>query len=208
MTEATVGRRERKKEETRRRIFVAALELFHEKGFQATTVDEITERADVAKGTFFNYFPRKEAVIEYLAEEWLEVAEDVAARSGPVCPRLIELYAGAVRAYEENPDLAQMVLRTSMQRFCCPAPEGPWRRFDELVMALIREGQAGGELRSDIGARVLYGVLASCFVGALMWWFGERSSEPDPQLKEMSLRQVVATLQSSAMDGLKARREA
>ncbi|HWO89193.1 MAG TPA: TetR/AcrR family transcriptional regulator [Gemmatimonadales bacterium] len=208
MTEATVGRRERKKEETRRRIFVSALQLFQEKGFQSTTIDDITERADVAKGTFFNYFPRKEAVIEYLAEEWLQVAEDVVARPGPVGPRLIELYAGAARAYEENPDLAQMVLRTSMQRFCCPAPEGPWRRFDELVMALIREGQASGELRSDLGARVLYGVLASCFVGALMWWFGERSEDPDPSLRDVTLTQAVATLQATALDGLKVRKEA
>jgi len=60
MTEAAVpvGRRERKKEETRHRIFVAALKLFNDNGFEATTIDDITARADVSKGTFFNYFPR------------------------------------------------------------------------------------------------------------------------------------------------------
>ena len=47
LTEPT--RRERKKEETRRRIFTAAISLFREKGFEQTTVDEITEKADVCR---------------------------------------------------------------------------------------------------------------------------------------------------------------
>ncbi|PYP66429.1 MAG: hypothetical protein DMD36_17320 [Gemmatimonadetes bacterium] len=52
-----------------------ALRLFKKRGFEATTVDEIAEQADVAKGTFFNYFPRKEAVFSHLAETWVAEAE-------------------------------------------------------------------------------------------------------------------------------------
>ena len=63
MTELELSRRERKKGETRERIFKAACKLFRHKGFEATTIDEIADKADVAKGTFFNYFPRKEAVL-------------------------------------------------------------------------------------------------------------------------------------------------
>ncbi|MYV89340.1 TetR family transcriptional regulator, partial [Streptomyces sp. SID1034] len=44
----------------RGRIFSAALSLFAEKGFEQTTIDDITERADVARGTFFNHFQHKE----------------------------------------------------------------------------------------------------------------------------------------------------
>src|SRR5260370_27273969 len=64
-----VSRRERKKEETKERIVQAAFALFRKRGVAATTVEEICERADVAKGTFFNYFPRKEAVVGYLSEQ-------------------------------------------------------------------------------------------------------------------------------------------
>ncbi|HLJ42079.1 MAG TPA: TetR family transcriptional regulator, partial [Candidatus Acidoferrales bacterium] len=53
------GRRERRRTETRERIFRAALDLFAERGFMETTVEDITEAADVGKGTFFNYFPTK-----------------------------------------------------------------------------------------------------------------------------------------------------
>jgi len=59
----TEGRRERKRRETRERIQQAAMGLFLERGFDATTVDEIAERADVSKRSFFDYFPTKEEVV-------------------------------------------------------------------------------------------------------------------------------------------------
>ncbi len=61
--EHTLSRRERKKLETHEALLEAALTLFREKGYDETTVEEITERADVAKGTFFNYFPSKEELL-------------------------------------------------------------------------------------------------------------------------------------------------
>jgi AcrR family transcriptional regulator len=58
-----LSRRERKKKETREKIFSNAIQLFRVQGFNATSIEQITECADVGKGTFYNYFPRKEAVI-------------------------------------------------------------------------------------------------------------------------------------------------
>ncbi|HSJ55538.1 MAG TPA: helix-turn-helix domain-containing protein, partial [Anaerolineae bacterium] len=63
----SLSRRERKKLETRQALLVAALDLFRAKGYDAATVEEITEKADVAKGTFFNYFASKEAMLGELA---------------------------------------------------------------------------------------------------------------------------------------------
>src|ERR1700735_4139765 len=56
-------RRSRRSAETRERLFVAAVQLFAEKGFAETTVEDITNAADVGKGTFFNYFPSKEHIL-------------------------------------------------------------------------------------------------------------------------------------------------
>src|SRR3954471_10633566 len=67
------GRRERRKIEVRQRLFRAALQLFAIKGFNATTVEDITQAADVGKGTFFNYFPTK----EYLLADWVELRLDI-----------------------------------------------------------------------------------------------------------------------------------
>ena len=63
MATEELGRRERKRLQTEEAISRAALELFTERGFEATTIADITERADVSRRTFFSYFPAKEDVV-------------------------------------------------------------------------------------------------------------------------------------------------
>src|SRR5262245_43784618 len=58
-----LGIRERKKQRTRQALRQAALELFLERGFEATTIADITAAADVAPRTFFSYFQAKEDVV-------------------------------------------------------------------------------------------------------------------------------------------------
>jgi AcrR family transcriptional regulator len=57
------GLRERKKQRTREQIIEAAMGLFSERGYHATTIADIATAADVAPRTFFSYFPSKEAVV-------------------------------------------------------------------------------------------------------------------------------------------------
>jgi AcrR family transcriptional regulator len=63
MTEAPVGRRERKKAATRRAIADAALRLFLERGYHQVGIRDIAEAADVSTTTLFKHFPGKEALV-------------------------------------------------------------------------------------------------------------------------------------------------
>ena len=56
----------RRRAQTRERIFIEAMRLFAERGFDRVTVADITEAADVGKGTFFTHFPSKRDVFRYL----------------------------------------------------------------------------------------------------------------------------------------------
>lgn len=60
---ARPGLRERKKQQTRERLTQAALALFMQKGFEATTLDEIAAAADISRRSFFHYFASKEEVV-------------------------------------------------------------------------------------------------------------------------------------------------
>jgi AcrR family transcriptional regulator len=57
------GLRERKKQRTRDAIQREAMRLFQEQGYEATTIEQIAEAADISPSTFFNYFPTKEDVV-------------------------------------------------------------------------------------------------------------------------------------------------
>src|ERR1700741_1181628 len=70
------GRRARRTAETRERLFRSALDLFAKKGFAETTVEDITEAADVGKGTFFNYFPSKDHILLAFGEMQLAKLRD------------------------------------------------------------------------------------------------------------------------------------
>jgi TetR/AcrR family transcriptional regulator, cholesterol catabolism regulator len=188
------SRRERKKDETRHRIFHAAIDLFRERGFEQTTVDDITEKADVAKGTFFNYFPRKDAVLAYLSEERLQAIEDNAgtflAPDRPAREKLIELYTAGASAYEEDHALARYVLIELMSRIFVPSEES-MRRWHELIVSIVRQGQERGELQRDADPERVESVLSCIYHGTLYQWV---CCVPDdfPLLPELRARLILA----------------
>lgn len=110
MAQATTTRRDRKRQATRDAIVDAALDLFEEKGFTATTVDEITERADVAQRTFFRHFETKEAVLFPDVEESGAVFRELLASRPAGEPILTRVLAALVEGTGHTED-TQLALR-------------------------------------------------------------------------------------------------
>ncbi len=149
-----MGRRQRRRAETRERIFRSALALFAEHGFMKTTVEEITEAADVGKGTFFNYFRNKEDVLSALAEVQLDKYAHAiqAAESGALTPRhaLRDLW----QRLPEEPGRSQALARSLMVAFLTsPAVREKMARSleqgREMLARLFTLAQERGEARRD-----------------------------------------------------------
>src|SRR5271169_6716594 len=92
LSSAAPDRRSRRSAELKERLFRAALSLFAQKGFAETTVVDITNTADVGKGTFFNYFPSKDHILLAFGElqlAKLEMAMEEARRTSMPLPELL-----------------------------------------------------------------------------------------------------------------------
>lgn len=99
--------RERKKVRTRRALADAALRMFAEQGFTATTLEEIAEAAEVSKSTFFRAFPAKEAAaIEAEAELWTAYLGELSGRefSGAILGELHAALAAAAAGLDPGWD--------------------------------------------------------------------------------------------------------
>jgi AcrR family transcriptional regulator len=111
------GRRERKRRQTRERIAQAAMTLFLQRGFDGTTIEDITEAADVSKRSFFDYFPSKEEVVFAWQDAFADgLAAAVAARPpGEPVVRVIEEALSAAIVAAADPDsvaLADLIRNT------------------------------------------------------------------------------------------------
>jgi AcrR family transcriptional regulator len=181
----TVDGRTRRREDTRQRLFEAAVELIAEQGFSATTVDDIALRAKVAKGTVYYNFASKNALFEELLRHGIGLltAEFRAAVAG-LPPR--EAVAALVRAQLEYirryRAFAQLLL-SEMWR-----TNREWQQtlvlLREQAIAVIAEtvqgGVDAGDLPADLDVRVASSALFGVgLVVAVDWlvFMPERSIE-------------------------------
>src|SRR5215469_945992 len=108
-------RRQRRSTETRERLFRAALGLFARKGFAQTTVEDITNAADVGKGTFFNYFPSKEHVLIAFSDMQIGKLQDAVAGMRQSAQPMQEFLAGLIVRMTDAPARAPDVVRAILQ---------------------------------------------------------------------------------------------
>lgn len=173
MPPARAGRRERRSAEIRERLFRAALQLFAERGYLETTVEDITEAADLGKGTFFNYFPTKEHVLATFGGERIAAIERAheRAQQGPVLPVLRELVAGVVGSSTETPAMLRAIY--SAHASCAPVRAELQKRLQtarRLITEIFALAQKRGEIRRDLPPAQLARLTQLLLLGVTMAW--------------------------------------
>jgi len=141
------GRREATKQANRAAILDSARGVFADLGYGAASVRDIVRGTDLATGTFYNYFPDKEAVFRALLEESVSEARALARAARQAAASLDEFVADAYRAYfaflASDPQLFMLVRRnagTVSTQFAEPAFGVSRSELEEDLRAGIRAG--------------------------------------------------------------------
>jgi AcrR family transcriptional regulator len=127
------GLRERKKAKTRAAIQEHALRLFQEQGYDATTVEQIAEAAEVSPSTFFRYFPTKEDVVLY---DDLDPLMIVAFEAQPPELTTIQAMRNAMLALFTSIPAGEMAKQWERGRLILAVPELRMRFWDQVADSL------------------------------------------------------------------------
>ena len=174
MTEDALGRRERKKRDTRRALALAAVRLAAERGPDHVTIEEISETADVSVRTFFNYFSSKEeAIVGADPDGQAILAERLLARppSEPPITALrnmfLQTFSGDDRTWADERLLRQQLVRehpSLLPRHLA----AHWELEKVLVRAMAERTGADPEGSMELAVVVTTAVNAMRL--ALWWW--------------------------------------
>ncbi|WP_279165141.1 TetR/AcrR family transcriptional regulator [Thermus scotoductus] len=167
--------REYQKKRRRERIFQAAMALFRQQGFRETTATDIAKAAHVSRGTFFNYYPYKEAVLlEYgsllLADLREEVRRRLAQKEDPMA--LLRFLFQRVAAFTQaEKDLLLPLLYELLN----PDPVRAKAAFlalplGNLIAEVLKPLREKGVVRQDLSLERMGRTLADLyFLAALRW---------------------------------------
>lgn len=185
------GRRERRCEETRERIFRTALQLFAERGFSAATIESITEAADVGKGTFFNYFENKESLLlEFRERQMGKVSTFVSnsINSDASLSTVIYEFAVSITEHQRNsPALFQSLIIAvlSNETVQKKITEG-LNRARQMLAELVVQRQQCGEIRADLEPVAIVQALQQMIFGTMLIWSLSPNTPFEEELKKMT----------------------
>lgn len=188
---AAPGRLERRKARTRAAILAAATRLFHEQGFEATSIQQIAELADTGVGTLYGYFHSKEDILREVLRQSRDEAvaryQSAVSENTPAIDRVNRALESMAAYLDQNRRLLVSVFRLAARERPVDDDYAEWllRSFTELIEAGIRSGEFR-PLPADAAARMLITTVMTATLG-IGAWVG-RHHDPDllPEIQQLA----------------------
>jgi AcrR family transcriptional regulator len=179
----TMGRRERRAAETRLRLFRSALQLFAERGFPNVTIEDITEAADVGKGTFFNYFASKDQILGVMAEIQLgkvrQCLDEAVAGKKSIESVLHHLFQRVAEEPGRSPQLARAAISSFLaSELIRVQVSRAMSKGRGMLAEIIALGQKRGELDPILNKDEVALQAQQAAMGTILLW----SLRSEPQL--------------------------
>ncbi len=169
------SRRERNKQRTRARILSAATAMFAERGVAASGVDDLAAAADVARGTLFNYFPSKSAIVAAIldnqSQQYHALIEAQRQKDIPTAGKLSNVFKSAAREIQKAPGFFKLIMGDAGLSWNGPGPAAD--RVTHLLAdmrLLLESGIARGDVRADLPAALLAEMTLGTFLTILRSW--------------------------------------
>lgn len=161
--ERQLNRRERQVQERRNTILSAALQLFESKGYLDTSMEEIAETADVARGTLYNHFENKAEVLlaltDSVAQQWLAKGERELARTHSGTNAIREVLGSAAEWFDKHPASAKAFFYAMREHISKANSECAPHML--IPIQYIVKAQEDGELTSEFAPELLVLVIDS-----------------------------------------------
>lgn len=160
MSEEILNRREKKKIDTMNRIVSTAVDLFRKNGVENTTMEEIAETVDIAKGTLYNHFSSKEEIIDsYIKKSFKNNYSERMKKLNEIKgaeAKINFIYKLLLSGIGNNEDLFEHYLVYRMKKMVSFEQKTEEKSgFYLLGEIIIDQGQKSGEIRTDIPARTI-----------------------------------------------------
>lgn len=155
------------------------MRLFTERGYDNVTVADITDAADVAKGTFFTHFPSKRDVFRYLGGATVDVMEAAVADEGPAREQITAMLLAAADWHRDNQELSRQMFLVRSFNFSTDLGSENQQRFARVVVGLLRAGVESGELRADLDTAAATALIQGAYYLAVITWLAD-TTDPGP----------------------------
>lgn len=209
----TAERRQRERERKEREIIDAARELFFQKGYDSTSVDEIAARLEIAKGSVYMYFSNKEELFYAVANDGMRIAlemyEEAVREARTGLDKLMAIGRAYIRFWSSHTDYRRLLHESVFKSpLGSSGPRGKemaatGEAVNELMVAVIRQGVHDGSIRRDVDP-VRLAFVASSMVDGMLQRMEKRQAGEEVREQMLSyafelVREAVAAAPPTGM---------